>query len=265
MHKYHLALLLGLLGMLACPLSLQVGLHFEDNAPSIALADGLVAYYPFDGSAHDASGNGYHGVVFGAVLTTDRRGEVDQAYLFDGMDDYIALPDHLDVIDTTFTVSAWIKPYDYGALSLTSSSCARKVLAYRSRNHANGDPINSGMSVSLNENADCNGPPSLRMSFIGTDYHYNGLQYDFGVTHEWMLYTVTREPDRVFLYLNGQLMAENEVSSLPVYENPAHPLTTIGAHRAQGLFMFPFEGAIDDVRLYDRALSPAEVRALYQE
>ena len=51
----------------------------------------LVAYYPFNGNGNDNSGYGNHGTVNGATLTTDRFGNVNSAYYFDGINDYIDL------------------------------------------------------------------------------------------------------------------------------------------------------------------------------
>jgi hypothetical protein len=48
------------------------------------LKDGLVAHYPFNGNANDESGNGNNGTVNGATLTTDRFGNMNKAYSFDG-------------------------------------------------------------------------------------------------------------------------------------------------------------------------------------
>ncbi|MBF0232848.1 MAG: hypothetical protein HQK65_07400 [Desulfamplus sp.] len=50
--------------------------------------DGLVAEYLFGGNANDSSGNGNHGAVNGATLTTDRFGNSNSAYNFDGVNDY---------------------------------------------------------------------------------------------------------------------------------------------------------------------------------
>jgi hypothetical protein len=63
---------------------------FTVNAqvPSYVPTNGLVAYYPFNGNANDASGNGNNGVVNGATLTTDRFGDVGKAYSFDGNSNY---------------------------------------------------------------------------------------------------------------------------------------------------------------------------------
>ena len=81
------------------------------------LANGLIAYYPFNGNADDASGNGNHGTVEGAVLSTDRNGDNDKAYAFDGVDDYI----RCDTVGTpvnAFTYSLWFNP----SVSLDSNS-----------------------------------------------------------------------------------------------------------------------------------------------
>ena len=51
--------------------------------------DGLVAHYPFNGNANDASTNSNDGTVNGATLTTDRFGNANSAYSFDGVDDDI--------------------------------------------------------------------------------------------------------------------------------------------------------------------------------
>ena len=66
-----------------------------ENASEIneidSLTQGLIAYYPFNGNADDASGNGHHGVVIGATLVSDRFDQTQNAYLFDGVNDYIDL------------------------------------------------------------------------------------------------------------------------------------------------------------------------------
>src|SRR3989344_7930839 len=72
----------------------------------------LVAYYPFDGNATDASGYGnpLNGVVNGATLATGKFGN---SYLFDGVNDYISVPFNTRLnyrtSDTGITVSAWVK------------------------------------------------------------------------------------------------------------------------------------------------------------
>ena len=68
------------------------------------LTNGLVGYWPFCGNANDESGNGNNGTVNGATLTTDRFGNTNSAYSFDGVNDIITLPADLN----TYSTSVWI-------------------------------------------------------------------------------------------------------------------------------------------------------------
>jgi len=80
-------------------------------ATGTALADlssGLMAHYSFDGNAADVTGSGHDGIVYGATLTTDRFGNANSAYSFDGVDDYIALSNPSDfMFSGSFSVSLW--------------------------------------------------------------------------------------------------------------------------------------------------------------
>ena len=60
-------------------------------AQSIDLKNGLVGYYPFNGNANDESGNRNNGSVIGASLTSDRNGNPNSAYFFNGRSDYISI------------------------------------------------------------------------------------------------------------------------------------------------------------------------------
>ena len=66
----------------------------DPNDCEINLNQGLVAYYPFNGNADDASGNGNNGVVYGATFTTDFLGRPGKAAGFDGINDYILVNDN---------------------------------------------------------------------------------------------------------------------------------------------------------------------------
>ncbi|MEM8858426.1 MAG: LamG-like jellyroll fold domain-containing protein, partial [Chloroflexota bacterium] len=69
----------------------------------------LGAHYTFSGNAEDSTGNENHGAVTGATLIEDRFGRPDEAYLFDGIDDFIEVA-HSGTIGLQFdsTVSAWV-------------------------------------------------------------------------------------------------------------------------------------------------------------
>ena len=62
------------------------------QVPSYVPTNGLVGYWPFNGNANDDTGNGYHGVVNDAVLTNDRYGNSNNAYLFTSNPQNITIP-----------------------------------------------------------------------------------------------------------------------------------------------------------------------------
>ena len=92
-------------------LFLTVFSFFHFSQAQLTLQDSLVAHYPLDGNALDASGNANHGTVQGAVLVADRYGIPNAAMEFDGFNDYVDL-----VANQKFkpqlpvSISAWIQP-----------------------------------------------------------------------------------------------------------------------------------------------------------
>lgn len=80
---------------------------FGQSLPSYVPTNGLVGWWPFDGNANDISGNGNHGSAVGASLTTDRHGLPNNAYDFDGLNDYILVPGSgIPVYGKTYSV--WV-------------------------------------------------------------------------------------------------------------------------------------------------------------
>ena len=100
-----------------------IPLGISQDLPSNIPANGLVAYYPFNGNANDESGNGNHGTVNGAILTSDRNGDDNTAYDFQVLDwdsgnnggDYIYIPHSSEFNFESFTLSAWVYRKSVGA------------------------------------------------------------------------------------------------------------------------------------------------------
>ncbi|MCF8228657.1 MAG: PKD domain-containing protein [Bacteroidales bacterium] len=77
-----------------------------DEAPA---SNDLLLYYPIEGNANDASGNGFHGLPSGCTLTVDRCGNINSAYDLDGNDDYIELPnDNMLKPQFPISVTSWV-------------------------------------------------------------------------------------------------------------------------------------------------------------
>ncbi len=78
------------------------------NAFAQIPTNGLVGYWPFNGNANDESGNSHNGTVTGAVLTSDRYGENNGAYYFDGTSDYIYITNSSLVSGSYVSISMWV-------------------------------------------------------------------------------------------------------------------------------------------------------------
>ncbi|PVW13332.1 DUF7619 domain-containing protein [Marixanthomonas spongiae] len=205
--------------------------------------DGLIAYFPFNGNANDESSIGNNATVEGATLTTDRIGNINEAYLFDGQNDLIFAPDIPEYTFTNdYTISAWVNPSE-----LRSQTIVRKGPVINGPNRA---------------------PYSLSITGINTvssslflDEQVFGLQSQTGYEiNFWQLITTTREGDIIKLYRNGQLIAQETVSGVMLDEEaPLH----IGS-RSQ-VVGDTFLGKIDEVRMYNRALSQSEINTIYFE
>ncbi|NIJ52906.1 hypothetical protein [Dyadobacter arcticus] len=93
------------------------------------LAPEPVAWYPFNGNANDAQGS-LHGTVFEATLTTDRFGNANSAYYFDGIDDVIETADVATTNNVTWALTAWIKLSTLNQLGAVVTNGYDNVLDY---------------------------------------------------------------------------------------------------------------------------------------
>jgi hypothetical protein len=87
------------------------------------VSNGLVAYYKFNGNADDSSPNGNHGLVSGAVATTDNFGNAASAMYFDGINDHITIPHSMDLKPALpLTISCWVKIDESGYAIIFNSN-----------------------------------------------------------------------------------------------------------------------------------------------
>ena len=216
---------------------------------------GLVAYYPADGDAQDASGNGHHGVNKGCTWTADRFGEPKGAFFFDGRRRFIRIEDSpkLDT-DEAFTVSAWIRPRAYVDAAGRASSIANKWYNRPSR----GRPGKGDYVVSLAGDG--------RLSFMVADtdegFVTDAIASKSAVPKSvWSHVAATFDQGVMRVYINGHLKGSKVSEKVKVTsrEEYTHDCVTVS-----GLWDgdVSFQGAIDEVRIYNRALHRGEIRRL---
>jgi len=220
------------------------------------LSDGLVAYYPFSGNANDASGNGHDGTVYGAMLTTDRFGNANSAYNFDGINDLVAVPYSSDFQLSTYTISAWIRPTvdfssNYGAIVTRGEDFASDHTAV----YFGVAPASSSLANGVFLTYEDNGDNSFNFD---TDY--------YPAVGSWTHLAATRLSNgQLNIYVNGNLLSHWH--STPAPTTQCFQDLLIGAYWYCPDIGNPylsgfFPGAIDEVRIYNRALSADEIGEL---
>jgi len=218
------------------------------------LDDGLVAYYPFNGNANDESGNGNHGVGNAPTPTDDRFGNPNSAYGFDG-DDIIDLDHDVfhDLVDE-LTITVWFRT-TYGGTIINKEN---PFLPVRRGFSMHLDPINDEPWSGYIE---CNiftedGSRIWDGEFNHYGYHDNN----------WHFTAITTDMSDGYVYMyfgdqDGELHRIRvgfESSSIGM--NPY--IVTIGNKYYGG---FGFDGNLDDIRIYNRTLSAADILEIYSE
>jgi len=213
----------------------------------VNLEEGLVAYYPFNGNANDESGNGNDGVVNGATLTVDRFGNAGNAYEFDGVDDFIDFIGSPTSNVDNFSISCWINPSVLNQLRGTAVLMGVDGLV-------GGNPSLNGVSICVGGGSF--GAVDSRINGAVSDVQMLPSSYYISTINTWYHVIFLRENAVYKLYVDKSL-ALNTSGGAPNIPTELK----IGSASGDGFF----KGTIDDIRIYDRALTEAEIQELYNE
>lgn len=194
----------------------------------------------------DASGNKHHPTNNGAVLTSDRNNVVDQAYLFDGVNDFmeIASWDSLCPTDEV-SISFWSRTDVYTSqfaysLAPENSTLGRMAISI---NYKHGtapatfwdyDNITSGRLQLLND------------PFIDDWEHY--------------VFTASKSADSLRMYRNGELIKSQGMGPGLTTRSRAFWIGALDNTTTSS--NFNFNGALDEIRIYNREIDSCEVKVL---
>lgn len=200
------------------------------------LYDGLFAYYPYDSSANDLSGNGHNGTVYGA---SNVSGKVNNCYSFDGTNDYITAPFSWSS-GQPITISFWM--YTSGAkaanqISAGGSSTTNRIDLFLFYSNGNsyfdyGNPESGG-----------------RLLFANPAGYYNS----------WVHVVATSGGGSMKVYFNNSQVASSASSSTP------SGITTLEVGRRNPEINpdFYFAGKIDELAFWNRVITATEIQELY--
>lgn len=216
----------------------------KTNSPIPGVTDGLVAYFSFSNGVKDESGNNNTAQIHGATPSNDRYGNSLSAYSFDGYSSYIELSPN-KFTTSEFTYAAWVKP--------SSIPLKNGVLTILDTGDYQGDQA----MVLANTTVLGWGMWSYTIDRASFNFAYTGiLPTD---TSKWYHIIASRGEKVLNIYVNGVLSSSQNMTDKPFYSNNVR--TLIG-QRFDGTFTF--NGIIDEVKIFNRALSDQEAKTLFE-
>jgi hypothetical protein len=210
--------------------------------PNYVPTNGLVGWWPFNGNANDESGNGNNGTVNGATLTADRFGIVDKAYYFSsiGCATFIDAQINTASISGGLTISFWVNRTNNGCIG-------PRIMKFYAPADGPGTHVFDWPNNSNN--------PS--MAFVTSTSTSPFYQYNNIPNNSWAHIIYTNNGSTAKLYQDGLLLSSNNSTGT----------VTLASNANFGRMSNPaydaFNGQLDDIGIWNRALSQCEITDLY--
>jgi hypothetical protein len=218
------------------------------------LKSGLVAYYQFDGTAEDKSGNNNHGLIQGGVsVVTDRTKKNGKALRFDGLSGCIEIANGMAFdFSSNLTIAFWVnpgkQPTSNSADIFSKGQWADSNLAGTQWSVENSGLINSFHFFFQQAST----PPA----FIQSTY----VTYPQG---DWSHLVISKSRLKVTTYFDGVNVGSETMSNPNLLLNGGLSLTIGAIKGSNGLFSRFFNGSLDDIFIFNRAITAMEVTELY--
>lgn len=224
------------------------------NVPSYVPSNGLVGWWPFNGNANDESGNGNNGMVNGATISSDRFGTMNCAYSFNGINSFLEINDNqiLRLNNTNFTISFWtyLNSYGNGYAFIYKRSVGSQNGWAIGTDAGNQNTIGYIVSQSCDPRAYSNGTINL------TGWHNVVVSY-------------TLASQNIKIYFDGAL---NQTSNgVDCNYAPTNGIPSPNPNCNSNLFFgkdginnpYFLNGKLDDIGIWNRALTECEIADLY--
>lgn len=220
---------------------------------NVELSNGLAGYYPFTGNANDSSGNNVNGIVTGAQLTADRKGSTNCAYSFNGINQYITIPDNNTVNDftTQLSISIWINYNGFPGTNTGSQVIGKWGI---------GGVNNAAYGIGLFSETATTATLRSTVHRAGTNSGISTAPTTIS-TNTWNHFAFTFNNGTLKIYLNGDLI---RTVTGPINSTQNSNYNIDLGREAYGNYVY-YKGSLDDVYLYNRELNIAEIKNLYRK
>jgi hypothetical protein len=222
------------------------------QVPSYVPTNGLVSAYPFNNNANNEFGNGTNGIVNNVVKTTNRFGILNSAYQFNSLNNSnidLGINPGINSIIDNFSISYWVYKTGTNIMSVVSSYSDENSSFWRWHSYLQGDGVNTAFLVGGGAGS----------------WQTNVAPSNVIPMNTWVNVTIVRNSNMFNTYINGVLVSSSNVSTA-LLNNPTNPYATtkIGFNFPSSGGSWYFDGKIDDLFFYNRALTQQEITKLYQ-
>jgi uncharacterized protein (TIGR02145 family) len=220
------------------------------QVPNYVPTNGLVGWWPFNGNANDESGNGNNGTVNGSTLTIDRFGNIGKAYSFDGLNNWIEILNSTSLNPTnSISISCW---------AYINSNETDNFEGLVHKQHSTAQNYSSYGIIAGNKGQDSLGYPGMVLRTT-TGYDWSG-HCGTGVLDNWINLICSWDGSTIKFYINGNLVKLKSKNGSIVYNTES---LFFGRRRnGVGANTF-FYGKLDDIGIWNRALTQQEITELY--
>jgi len=205
------------------------------NLVSADLEQDLLAYYDFNGDTVDGTGNGNDANNFGAVLTVNKNNISNEAYFFDGIDDYMINP-----IDSNLD----FEPNQIGSWHFWAKR--NDTLTTTEEKFFQGGFAN-GFTISKISNT------HIRVRFDWTEF----TDFSYSLDDNWHFFSIIKSATNYTLYIDGSKIGGTATYSGDITQDTGYD-TYINGNGGQY-----FKGTIDEIRIYNRTLNTTEINSLF--
>jgi hypothetical protein len=230
-------------------LALPVGLLILGAAPAARAA--LVGYWPGNGDTIDESVNDNHGTLVNGATATG-TGQVGQAFSLDGTNDYVSVPDSsLWTFGGDFTIDLWVN-FD----TIKTGAVGSLPNVFVAHDGGSGEFLKWVFYASK---ADSSSPTTLNFHInpsVGSNM-FLGAPFTVASPGAWHNVAVVRDDNSYTFYVDGT-PANVPIVDATIVPDASPALLTIGQAEGAGYF----DGRLDEIRIYDTALSQSEIAAL---